>query len=120
MERKVTYTTQVFSGIFALGTQQFDVDIYCPFTPDEITFSNLTATIPEGDTDNDLYLLSSNLISSMDNVIGVIQPNNNIMSTEISFQNSKTISGKFNFKFDLPLAVDNTQLTFVMKFLKYN
>ena len=27
MEGKLTYTTQVYSGIFAAGTQQFDVDI---------------------------------------------------------------------------------------------
>lgn len=118
MEGKITYTTQIFTGIFAVGTQDFDVDIYCPFTPDVITFSNLTATIPAGDNDNDLYVLSSNLISSMDNVVGVFQPNNNIMSTEISFQNSRTISGKFKFTLDLPIAIANTQLTFVMTFTK--
>lgn len=120
MERKVTYTTQVFAQYFVADEQTFTVDIYCPFTPDEITFSNLTATIPVGDTDDNLYLLSSDLVSSIDNVIGVFQPNNNIMSTEITFQNKKTISGKFNFKFDAPITNDGTILTFTMKFLKYN
>ena len=118
MEGKITYTTQVYTGIFPVGTQDFDVDIYCPFTPDIITFSNLVSTIPATSVDNDLYVLSSNLISSMDNVVGVFQPNNNIMSTEISFQNSRTISGKFKFTLDLPIAIVNTQLTFVMTFTK--
>lgn len=120
MEGKVTYTSQVYANIFIAGERVFTVDIYCPFVPDEINISNLVSSIPTGDTDDNMYVLSSDLVSSMDNVIGIFQPNNNIMSTDISFQNTKTISGKFNFRLDTPIVNDDTKLTFTMKFIKYN
>jgi len=120
MEGKITYTSQVFADILSADDQEFTVDIYCPFTPDEINFSNLTSTISTGDTDDNIYNLSSDLVSSMDKVIGIFQPNNNIMTTDISFQNTKTISGKFNFRIDVPILNDDTLLSFTMKFIKYN
>ena len=120
MEGKTTYTTQVFAEVLLATEREFTADIYCPFTPDEINFSNLACTMDVGDTDNSMYLLSSDLVSSMDNVIAAFQPNRNIMTTDISFQNKKTISGKFNFRLDVPIVNDGTLLTFTIKFIKYN
>lgn len=120
MEGKVIYTSQVIKSTLAAGDQEFTVDIYCPFVPDEINFSNLVSSVSSADTDDNMYVLSSDLVSSIDNVIGVFQPDNNIMSTGINFQNNKTISGKFNFRLDIPIVNDDTLLTFVIKFIKYN
>ena len=115
----MAYTTKVIAEVLAVGATEFDIDIYCPFQPDIITFSNLTATIEIGGAaDDNVYVLSSNLISSIDNAVGVFQPNNNIMSTEISFRNNRAISGRFKFTLDVPIAIANTILVFTMAFSK--
>ena len=117
MDGRLTYTTQVFVQTLDSDEKEFDIDIYCPFVPETINFSNLISTIPDTKVDDTVYILSSNLISSLDNVIGIFQPNNNTMSTDISFQNTKPVSGRFTFTLDVP-TLHNTVLSFTMKFSK--
>jgi hypothetical protein len=118
MDGRLTYTTQVFTQTLASDTKQFYIDIYCPFIPETINFSNLVSTIPALSVDDNVYVLSSNLVSSLDNVIGIFQPNNNTMSTDISFQNTKPVSGRFTFTLDEPILNGDTVLSFTMKFMK--
>ena len=120
MENKQTYTTQVYGELLEIGTSEFSVDINCPFIPDTIKFSNLkTNCFPPAGTeiDDNIYILSSNLIQSLDNRIGSFCALMSIMLEPVSFQNNRSVNG--SYKFTIDEEIDQiTALTFTMTFIK--
>ena len=122
MEAK-TYTSQLFAEILDAGTSSFEVDIHCPFTPTEIKISNLASdsfpptTTPATPKDDNVYVLSSDLIQSLDGKIGAFSSTLSIMTEPAYFQNSRPVSGTYKFNLDDGLG-ELTILTFTMTFIK--
>ena len=121
MEAKTkVYTSQLFAEVLDAGTSSFEIDINCPFTPTEIKISNLVSnSYPTAPTpkDDNMYVLSSDLIQSLDGRIGGFSSTMTIMTEPIYFQNSRPVSGTYKFTLDDELD-QLTVLTFTMTFLK--
>ena len=120
MEAK-TYTSQLFAEILDAGTTSFEVDIHCPFTPTEIKISNLASdsfppvTTPPTSKDDNVYVLSSDLIQSLDGKIGAFSSTLTIMTEPAYFQNSRPVSGTYKFTLDDGLDMLSI-VTFTMLF----
>jgi hypothetical protein len=83
-----------------------------PFKPDVIKVSNIIHIDPNNLYE--VYLLSSDLISTLDNVLSPLT--SNLFNSEPTvFTNDKTIRGNYNFYFDTPLpeGVFTMTLTFI-------
>ena len=84
------------------GTDRLDLfyeTINVPFTPTHITFSNIYYDA----TNNDdvMFVLSSTLIKSLDNRIGVVMDKLSL-DQPITFMNSSPISGQYQFNITSP------------------
>jgi hypothetical protein len=124
METKTkVYTSQLYAEILDAGTTSFEIDINCPFTPTEIKISNLASdafpptTTPVTPKDDNVYVLSSDLIQSLDGRIGAFSSVMAIMTEPAYFQNSRPVSGTYKFTLDDELD-QLTILTFTMTFIR--
>jgi hypothetical protein len=123
MDATTTYTSQVYAEVLTAGTREFEVTINCPFTPTEIKFSNLASdsfppiTDPVTPKDDSVYVLSSDLIQSLDGRIGAFSSTGVSMSEPAYFQNSRAVNGTYKFTLDEDLDM-LAVITFTMTFIK--
>ena len=118
MENKKQFTTQVVVAVLDSGETEFVENLTCPFIPDTISVSNVFSSTAGVATDDDVYKINSDLIQSMDNILFSFQPEKNVMSESIKFQNEREVRGQYKFTLDLPIEHDGTNLTFTLTFSK--
>ena len=123
MDATTTYTSQLYAEVLLAGTSSFEVEINVPFTPTEIKFSNLASdsfppiTDPVTPKDDNVYVLSSDLIQSLDGRIGAFSSTGVSMSEPAYFQNSRAINGRYKFTLDDELDMLSV-IVFTMTFIK--
>jgi hypothetical protein len=96
------------------GERGFTRNIYVPFTPTHIKISNMYFRDP---ADNDyFYAITSDLISSIDGRIGIVNNQRQLMEDSLVFTNDKPINGTYTFNADAEMELGF--LTFTITFIK--
>lgn len=101
MEKNST-TVIILQSLVGQGGR-FSVDVRCPFTPKTVTVSNISYTFNMNPTGSEagISLLSSNMVNTIDNSIGIFY-DNMAVSNPITFKCNGPVNGQIEFTYSEP------------------
>lgn len=123
MPKKINYNKFLHLDFSGAGISKANVQIECPFLPDEIIFNNIVAHFPN--TAQNSYYLSSNIVDGqtlcfLSDISSALSSNNNPIRYIIS--QNKLVQGYYDFNLNFANGSPNTVNTIILmniEFIQY-